>query len=87
MTESLPKSDFISTLTYRAEKKSDFGKRITPAEMFRKNQRAIEQGNAKFGQGKSKNGATRKKIIPDIKKLAKDGFKYFAIIFTASYND
>lgn len=50
-----------------------FGKRITPEEMLRKNQRALNKAMRDLDREKMRMEQQEKKIIADIKKLAKDG--------------
>lgn len=50
-----------------------FGKRISPDEMLRKNQRALNKAVRDMDREKMKMEQQEKKIIADIKKLAKDG--------------
>jgi len=50
-----------------------FGKRITPEEMLRKNQRALNKAMRDLDREKVRMEQQEKKIIADIKKLAKDG--------------
>lgn len=50
-----------------------FGKRISPDEMLRKNQRALNKAVRDLEREKMKMEQQEKKIIADIKKLAKDG--------------
>lgn len=50
-----------------------FGKRISPDEMLRKNQRALNKAIRDLDREKMKMEQQEKKIIADIKKLAKDG--------------
>lgn len=50
-----------------------FGKRLTPEEMLRKNQRALNKAMRDLDREKMKMEQQEKKIITDIKKLAKEG--------------
>uniref|UniRef100_T1GKR4 Charged multivesicular body protein 2a n=1 Tax=Megaselia scalaris TaxID=36166 RepID=T1GKR4_MEGSC len=50
-----------------------FGKRISPDEMLRKNQRALNKAIRDLDREKMKMEQQEKKIIADIKKLAKEG--------------
>lgn len=50
-----------------------FGKRITPEEMLRKNQRALNKAMRDLDREKMRMEQQEKKIIADIKKLAKEG--------------
>jgi len=50
-----------------------FGKRITPEEMLRKNQRALNKAMRDLDRERMRMEQQEKKIIADIKKLAKDG--------------
>ncbi|CAH0560808.1 unnamed protein product [Brassicogethes aeneus] len=50
-----------------------FGKRLTPEEMLRKNQRALNKAMRDLDREKQKMEQQEKKIINDIKKLAKEG--------------
>nr|CAG4644420.1 EOG090X0H8I [Lepidurus arcticus] len=50
-----------------------FGKRLTPEEMLRKNQRALTKAMRDLDRERSKMEQQEKKIINDIKKMAKDG--------------
>nr|CAG4652286.1 EOG090X0H8I [Triops cancriformis] len=50
-----------------------FGKRLTPEEMLRKNQRALNKAMRDLDRERSKMEQQEKKIIADIKKMAKDG--------------
>lgn len=49
-----------------------FGKRMTPDEMMRKNQRALNKAMRDLDRERMKMEQQEKKIIADIKKLAKD---------------
>lgn len=50
-----------------------FGKKVTPEEMLRKNQRALNKAMRDLDRERMKMEQQEKKIIADIKKLAKDG--------------
>nr|CAD7203848.1 unnamed protein product [Timema douglasi]CAD7442746.1 unnamed protein product [Timema bartmani]CAD7458036.1 unnamed protein product [Timema tahoe] len=50
-----------------------FGKKMTPEELLRKNQRALNKAMRDLDREKSRMEQQEKKIIMDIKKLAKDG--------------
>lgn len=50
-----------------------FGKRMTPEEMLRKNQRALNKAMRDLDREKIKMEQQEKKVIADIKKLAKEG--------------
>ncbi|XP_055698896.1 charged multivesicular body protein 2a [Phlebotomus papatasi] len=50
-----------------------FGKRMTPEEMLRKNQRALNKAMRDLDREKMKMEQQEKKVIADIKKLAKEG--------------
>lgn len=50
-----------------------FGKRLTPEEMLRKNQRALNKAMRDLDREKMRMEQQEKKIIADIKKLAKEG--------------
>lgn len=50
-----------------------FGKRLTPEELLRKNQRALNKAMRDLDREKMKMEQQEKKIIMDIKKLAKEG--------------
>lgn len=50
-----------------------FGKRMTPEEMLRKNKRALDKAMRDLDREKMKMEQQEKKIINDIKKLAKEG--------------
>ncbi|KAF7385776.1 hypothetical protein HZH66_011618 [Vespula vulgaris] len=62
---------FTRTLFYSMEWL--FGKRITPEEMLRKNQRALNKAMRDLDRERMRMEQQEKKIIVDIKKLAKDG--------------
>lgn len=50
-----------------------FGKKMSPDEMMRKNQRALNKAMRDLDREKMKMEQQEKKIIADIKKLAKEG--------------
>lgn len=50
-----------------------FGKRLSPEEMLRKNQRALNKAMRDLDREKQRMEQQEKKIIGDIKKLAKEG--------------
>lgn len=50
-----------------------FGRRMTPEEMLRKNQRALNKAMRDLDREKSQMEQQEKKIINDIKKMAKEG--------------
>lgn len=50
-----------------------FGHRLTPDEMLRKNQRALNKAMRDLDRERLKMEQQEKKVIADIKKLAKDG--------------
>ena len=50
-----------------------FGKRKTPEEMLRQNQRTLNKAIRDLDRERSKMEAQEKKLIADIKKMAKDG--------------
>lgn len=60
-----------------------FGKRLSPEELLRKNQRALNKAMRDLEREKQKMEQQEKKIIIDIKKLAKEGqmvnFVFFKI--------
>lgn len=65
-----------------------FGKRLTPEELLRKNQRALNKAMRDLDREKMKMEQQEKKIIADIKKLAKEGqmvIKFFKIIVFSEY--
>lgn len=67
-----------------------FGKRITPEEMLRKNQRALNKAMRDLDRERVRMEQQEKKIIADIKKLAKDGqmvIYNFCLIVTILYRD
>lgn len=50
-----------------------FGKKLSPEDMLRKNQRALNKAVRDLDREKQKMEQQEKKIINDIKKLAKEG--------------
>jgi len=50
-----------------------FGRRMSPDEMLRKNQRALNKAMRDLDREKMRMEQQEKKIIMDIKKMAKDG--------------
>lgn len=50
-----------------------FGRRMSPDEMLRKNQRALNKAMRDLDREKMRMEQQEKKIIIDIKKMAKDG--------------
>lgn len=50
-----------------------FGRRMTPEEMLRQNQRALNRAMRDLDREKAKMEQQEKKIIMDIKKMAKEG--------------
>lgn len=50
-----------------------FGRRMTPEEMLRKNQRALNKAMRDLDRERMRMEQQEKKIIADIKKMAKDG--------------
>lgn len=50
-----------------------FGRRMTPDEMLRKNQRALNKAMRDLDRENMRMEQQEKKIIMDIKKMAKDG--------------
>ena len=50
-----------------------FGRRQTPDEMLRKNQRALNRAMRDLDRERAKMEQQEKKIIADIKKMAKQG--------------
>ena len=50
-----------------------FGRRMTPDEMLRKNQRALNKAMRELDRERAKMEQQEKKIIADIKKMAKQG--------------
>lgn len=62
-----------------------FGKRITPEEMLRKNQRALNKAMRDLDREKVRMEQQEKKIIADIKKLAKDGQMVISLSLSLLY--
>ena len=62
-----------------------FGKRVTPEEMLRKNQRALNKAMRDLDREKMRMEQQEKKIISDIKKLAKDGQMVTFLFHFVSY--
>lgn len=58
-----------------------FGKRLTPEELLRKNQRALNKAMRDLDREKMKMEQQEKKIIIDIKKMAKEGQMVQFLIF------
>lgn len=56
-----------------------FGKKVTPDEMLRKNQRALNRAMRDLDRERMRMEQQEKKIIADIKKLAKDGHQMEAV--------
>ena len=50
-----------------------FGRRMTPDEMLRKNQRALNKAMRELDRERAKMEQQEKKIIADMKKMAKQG--------------
>lgn len=50
-----------------------FGRRMTPEEMLRQNQRALNKAMRDLDREKMRMEQQEKKIIADIKKMAKEG--------------
>lgn len=50
-----------------------FGRKMTPEEMLRKNQRALNKAMRDLDREKARMEQQEKKIIADIKKMAKEG--------------
>lgn len=50
-----------------------FGRRLSPEEMLRQNQRALNKAMRDLDREKVKMEQQEKKIIADIKKMAKEG--------------
>lgn len=59
-----------------------FGKKLTPEELLRKNHRALNKAMRDLDREKMKMEQQEKKIINDIKKLAKEGQMVQSKIFT-----
>lgn len=59
-----------------------FGKKVTPEELLRKNQRALNKAIRDLDREKMKMEQQEKKVIADIKKLAKEGqMVIFVVLF------
>lgn len=65
-----------------------FGKRLTPEEMLRNNQRALNKAMRDLDRERSHLEQQEKKVIADIKKMAKMGQMVFNIYsnFLLSHN-
>lgn len=61
-----------------------FGKRMTPEEMLRKNQRALNKAMRDLDRERARMEQQEKKIITDIKKMAKEGQMVCRNVITAS---
>jgi charged multivesicular body protein 2A len=61
-----------------------FGKRMTPEEMLRKNQRALNKAMRDLDREKARMEQQEKKIITDIKKMAKEGQMVCRNVITAT---
>jgi hypothetical protein len=66
-----------------------FGKRMTPEEMLRRNQRALNKAMRDLDRERARMEQQEKKIITDIKKMAKEGQMvcrhiYYMKLFTES---
>lgn len=64
-----------------------FGRRVTPEEMLRKNQRVLNKAMRDLDREKMHMEQQEKKLITDIKKMAKDGqmvFKFPYYLFALS---
>lgn len=62
-----------------------FGRRITPEEMLRKNQRVLNKAMRDLDREKGHMEQQEKKLIADIKKMAKDG-QMVGYSFFSSWN-
>lgn len=62
-----------------------FGRRMTPDEMLRKNQRALNKAMRDLDRENMRMAQQEKKIIMDIKKMAKDGQMVNHIFITKFY--
>ena len=62
-----------------------FGRRLTPEEMLRQNQRALNRAMRDLDREKAKMEQQEKKIIMDIKKMAKEG-QMVRVLFAAFYD-
>lgn len=58
-----------------------FGRRITPEEMLRKNQRVLNKAMRDLDREKMHMEQQEKKLITDIKKMAKDGQMVFKFTY------
>lgn len=58
-----------------------FGKRVTPEEMLRKNQRALNKAMRDLDRERMRMEQQEKKIIADIKKMAKDGQMVSTVLY------
>jgi len=61
-----------------------FGKRMTPEEMLRKNQRALNKAMRDLDRERARMEQQEKKIITDIKKMAKEGQMVCRNVITAT---
>lgn len=61
-----------------------FGKRMTPEEMLRKNQRALNKAMRDLDRERARMEQQEKKIITDIKKMAKEGQMVCTNVVTAT---
>lgn len=59
-----------------------FGKRLTPEEMLRKNQRVLNKSMRDLDREKAHMEVQEKKLIAEIKKMAKDGQMVIIEFFT-----
>jgi charged multivesicular body protein 2A len=50
-----------------------FGKQLTPAQLLRKNQQALNKAVRNMDRERLRMEAQEKKLIADIKKMAKEG--------------
>jgi len=60
-----------------------FGRKMTPEEMLRKNQRALNKAMRDLDRERARMEQQEKKIIMDIKKLAKDGQMVLIYLFSS----
>lgn len=58
-----------------------FGRRMTPEEMLKKNQRVLNKAMRDLDREKAHMEQQEKKLITDIKKMAKDGQMVTILIF------
>lgn len=58
-----------------------FGKRKTPEEMLRQNQRALNKAMRDLDRERVKMEGQEKKVIADIKKMAKQGQMVGLVVF------